>query len=256
MRRLGIVLVLAGCNVVFGFDDIQPVVDAGIDAPPPAPPPHVTATPGPLGYMNMGFSFFYPGPVDVTIAADQPGTMIAYTTDGTAPIASSPGGPSPVTVTLMVGPTTLSYVATTTGGSDTGGDVYHFDPATAKSNAGYVVTSAALDGAAPIAVVAPGQVVHATAHVQFWNQTGGNNFTAQLVYGVDQTDQGCLIDAGLPLFPGVSQDVMVDITAPTGMGVHDVNVADTEQTSCASAMGMMSLQTRPNLTRIAVLVVQ
>ena len=248
MRPTTLVL-LAGCNVVFGFDDIHPA-------------PHVIATPGPHEFAGTNL-FYYVKAVDIAIASDEPGTTIYYTTDGTTPTHASMHGPAPLTVTLDEGPTTLTYFGENAAGSDdVHADVYHFDPSQG-SQTGYVVTGTALDGGAPIAVVAPGDTLTmAVAHVQIWAQTDCAQCAIQLVYGVGTTDQGCLFDSerddasGPGAFPGAEHDATFTLTAPMTTGVHDVNVANNEQFTCDDALALGSLMNRPDVTRIGVLIVE
>ena len=248
MRAIALVA-LTGCNVVFGFDDIHP------DAP------RTTASPGPHPFAGAN-TFFYVRPVAITLASDGPGTTMFYTTDGSTPTAASQSGLAPVTLTLEDGPTTLSYFGTNAGGSDGAHtDVYHFD-ATQTIQTGYVVTDTALANGSPIAVVAPGGTVDGTAHVQIWSQSDCPSCALQLVYGVDATDQGCLFDTardaadGPGVFPGVEHDAAFTVTAPTAPGVYEIRVANNEQFTCDEAVAKNSLQSRPDVARIGVLVVQ
>jgi hypothetical protein len=89
---------------------------------------------------------------------------------------------------------------------------------------------------------------------------------AQIVYGVDDQDQGCLFDSirddstGPGIYPGFpstgTHTSTFRVTAPMTPGVHEVRITHAEHTSCAMAMSMHSLQTRPDISRIGVLIVQ
>ncbi len=255
MRAAPLVFALcaAGCNVVFGFDDLHPI-DASV------PPPNVFSSPGPRLH-SMGYDFAEA--VTVTLAADDPTTVIYYTTDGTPPSQSSKHGTTPVTGIAMSSSATLTYF-----GSDAGGDSAPVSDAydvtsAAQSVAGYYVTSVLLDGASPVVVVKPGQVLSsATAKVQAWVQGSCPACAAQIVYGVDTTDQGCLFDTvpdaptGPGVYPGFTHSETFKVTAPMTPGVHQVRITHSEQTSCAAAMAMDSLVTRPDQSRIGVLIVQ
>jgi hypothetical protein len=253
MRALALLVALSGCNVVFGFDDLHPV-DAS------EPPPNVFSSPGPRLHA-MGYDFGEA--VTVTLAADEPDTVIYYTTDGTTPTASSKHGMTPVTGIAMSATATLTYV-----GSDAGGDSAPIADAyvvatAAQSVAGYYVRSVLLDGTSPVVVVKPGQVLSsATAKVQAWVQDSCPACAAQVVYGVDTTDQGCLFDSvrdapsGPGVYPGVTQNITFKVTAPMTPGVHQVRITHSEQTTCAAAMAMDSLVTRPDQSRIGVLIVE
>jgi hypothetical protein len=246
-------LCTAGCNVVFGFDDIHPV-DAAV------PPPNVFSSPGPRLH-SMGYDFAEA--VTVTLAADDPTTVIYYTTDGTAPSLASQHGTTPVTGIAMSSTATLEYFGSGAGGesapvSDT------YDVTTdAQSVAGYYVRSVLLDGKSPVIVVTPGQVLSgATAKVTAWVQESCPDCAAQIVYGVDTMDQGCLFDSerddstGPGVYPGFTRTATFKVTAPMTPGVHEVRIAHSEQTNCADAMAMNSLVTRPDQSRIGVLIVQ
>jgi hypothetical protein len=255
MRLAPVVIALcaAGCNVVFGFDDIHPI-DASVS------PPNVFSSPGPRLH-SMGYDF--PAAVTVALAADDPTTVIYYTTDGTTPSHDSQHGMTPVTGIAMSSTTTLTYFGSGAGGDSAPvSDAYDVDAA-AQSVAGYYVTSVLLDAASPVVVVHPGQVLSgATARVKAWVQQSCPACGAQVVYGVDTTDQGCLFDTardaptGPGVYPGFTRTATFKVTAPMTPGVHEVRIAHSEQTDCASAMAMNSLVTRPDQSRIGVLVVQ
>jgi hypothetical protein len=248
-----VALCAAGCNVVFGFDDIHPV-DAGV------PPPSVFSSPGPRLH-SMGYDFAEA--VTVTLAADDPATVIYYTTDGTTPSHDSQHGTTPVTGIAMSSTTTLTYFGSAIGGDSAPVSETYYVIAAAQSVAGYYVTSVLLDGSSPVVVVNAGQVLSgATARVKAWVQTSCMDCAAQVVYGVDTTDQGCLFDtnrdapAGPGVYPGVTHAATFKVTAPMTPGVHEVRITHSEQTDCADAMAMHALVTRPDQSRIGVLIVQ
>jgi Chitobiase/beta-hexosaminidase C-terminal domain len=247
-------LCAAGCNIVFGFDDIHPV-DASV------PPPTVYSSPGPRLHA-MGYDFAEA--VSVTLAADDPTTVIYYTTDGTPPSLASKHGTTPVTgIAMSSSSTTLTYFGSAAGGDSAfGSDAYDIATA-AQSVAGYYVSSVLLDGKSPVVVVNAGQVLSAaTAKVQAWVQSSCPDCAAQIVYGVDTTDQGCLFDSvrdapsGPGVYPGFTRNATFKVTAPMTPGVHQVRITHSEQTTCAAAMAMDSLVTRPDQSRIGVLIVQ
>jgi len=254
MRIALVLIALGGCNVVFGFDDITPNPDASI------PPPNVFSSPGPRRH-SMGYDFAKA--VTVTLAADDPNTVIYYTTDGTTPSLESQHGMTPVTGIAMSATATLAYFGSSVGGdSPPASDAYDVDAA-AQGVAGYHVTNVLLDGTSPVIVVQPGQVVTgATAKVQAWVQGSCTMCAAQVVYGVDKDDQGCLFDSirddtnGPGVYPGFTRTATFKVTAPMTPGIHEVRITHSEQTSCASAMSMNALITRPDQSRIGVLIVQ
>jgi hypothetical protein len=253
MRAALLVIALGGCNVVFGFDDITPNPDAMI------PLPNVFSSPGPRLHAQ-GYDFAKP--VTVTLAADDPTTVIYYTMDGTAPSHTSPHAMTPVTGIAMQATATLAYFGSNGGGDSAPvSDAYDVDPAV-QTDAGYHVTNVLLDGTSPVMVVHPGQVITgATAKVQAWVQHLCPACSAQVVYGVDTTDQGCLFDSvrddssGPGEYPGFTRTAMFKVTAPMTPGVHEVRITHSEQTTCASAMSMNALVTRPDQSRIGVLIV-
>jgi hypothetical protein len=258
MRAALLVVALAGCNVVFGFDDIQPSADASIDGS--STPPSVFSSPGPRRH-SMGYDFAKA--VTVTLAADDPTTIIYYTTDGTTPTLASTHGPTPLTGIAIPATATLDYFGATSGGQSAAiQDTYDIS-STAQGVAGYHVTDVVLDGSSPVVVVSPGQVLTAaTAHVEVWVQTSCAACGAQVVYGVDTTDQGCLFDsvrddnAGPGIYPGDTRTATFTVTAPMTPGVHEVRITHSEQLDCNHAMAMNSLVTRPDQSRIGVLIVQ
>ena len=129
--------------------------------------------------------------------------------------------------------------------------------ATPQTNAGYLVTSVTLDGTSPTVIAAKGATLAARANVQVWVQSDCPACAAQVVYGVDDQDQGCLYDGGPGVYPGVTTaGKMFNVRVPMTPGVHEVRLAHIEQTSCAAAMATKALQTRPTLARIGVIVVR
>lgn len=258
MRRavVAIALAAAGCNVLFGFDDIHPSTDANGSAQPP----RVFSSPGPRRHA-MGYDFAKP--VTVTIAADDPTAIIYDTTDGTPPTLSSPHAVTPVTGIAIPTTATLAYFGATAGGDSVpASDTYDVNAA-AQAVAGYHVTDVVLAGNSPVVVVSPGQVLaSATAHVEAWVQGACPACSAQVVYGVDSTDQGCLFDSarddpsGPGAYPGFSRTATFSVTAPTTPGIHEVRITHSEQNTCGDAMAMNALVTRPDQSRIAVLIVR
>jgi Chitobiase/beta-hexosaminidase C-terminal domain len=259
MRAALLAIALAGCNVVFGFDDIQPTSDA-TSADGNGQAPSVFSSPGPRRH-SMGYDFA--SAVTVTLAADDPSTVIYFTTDGTAPTHSSSHAGTPVTSIAIAATSTLDYFGETSGGDSAQvSDAYDVSAA-AQSVAGYEVTDILLDGTSPVVVVSPGQVLSAaTARVQVWVQGVCAACGAQIIYGVDTTDQGCLFDSvrddnsGPGVYPGFTRSATFTVTAPMTPGVHEVRITHSEQTNCASAMSMDSLVTRPDQSRIGVLIVR
>jgi hypothetical protein len=170
---------------------------------------------------------------------------------------------TPVTGIAMSATSMLKYFGSTAGGdSPPVSEAYDVDTA-AQGVAGYHVTNVLLDGASPVIVVSPGQVVSgATAKVQAWVQGSCPMCAAQVVYGVDEDDQGCLFDSvrddsnGPGVYPGFTRTATFKVTAPMMPGVHEVRITHAEQASCAAAMNMNSLITRPDQSRIGVLIVQ
>src|SRR5262249_17818464 len=115
----------------------------------------------------------------------------------------------------------------------------------------------------PVIVVHPGQVVTgAMAKAQTWVQGSCMMCAAQIVYGVDQDDQGCLFDSvrddstGPGVYQGFTRTATFKVTAPMAPGIHEVRITHSEQTSCASAMNMHALIDRPDQSRIGVLIVE
>jgi len=254
MRAAILVLLLGGCNIVFGFDDIHPTPDA------PPPPPNVFSSPGPRRH-SMGYDFAKA--VSVTIAADDPTTMIFHTTDGTMPTEASPHAMTPTPAISISATETLEYFGSADGAASTATSEKYYVATAAQSVAGYHVTGILLDGMSPVVTVHPGQILTmATAKAQVWVQGVCPMCAAQIVYGVDDDDQGCLFDSGRDdptgpgIYPGFTRNATFRVTAPTTPGIHEVRVTHAEQTSCAMAMAMHSLQTRPDLSRIGVLIVQ
>ncbi len=238
---------LATTRDLASLPDLSPPTDlAGL-----GPPVYSSPSPAPALWASS-----YSLPLAVTLAATDPTTTIYYTTDGAAPSLSSPHAVSPV-AGLAIGATSmLRYFGVNSNGQGpTTSDAYLVD-ATQQSKAGYLATDIKLDGTSPVVVATPGQVFNAVATFKMWVQSSCPLCSAQLVFGVDTTDQGCLSDSSPGVYPGVSATAApFTVTAPMTSGVHEVRLAHIEQTTCATAMAAGALATRPNLVRIGVIVV-
>ena len=249
-RLIAIACSAIGCNVLFGFEEIHPV-DANGDASGSAP--RVFSSPGP-----HGGGYWFVAPATVTLAADDPTTVIYYTTDGSMPTANSPHGTTPVKGISIPGSATLTYFGSAASVSAPVSEQYVFDT-TKTGSAGYYIYNVTLDGTSPVLVVHPGQVVAgATATVKVWTGTGCGSCSMQVVVGVDDMDQGCIYDGDPGLYSSTALGVVrpFTVTAPMNTGVHPVRVGDIEQTNCALAMGSNTLKYRPDLSQIGVLIVQ
>jgi hypothetical protein len=194
----------------------------------------------------------------VALAADDPTTMIYYTTDGSAPSLTSLHALQPM---IDVAATTrLRWFAAGAAGMETPHDDQYGVDAANQAKAGFVIYDVNLDTQGPVASASG--TINAQATFRFWYQSGGCSggtfpCAAQLVYGVDKVDQGCLFDGGANNFAGsATQTRSFTVTVPTTPGVHDVQVAQIEDLSCAMAMTAMTLKNRPNLVRIGVLIVK
>jgi len=214
----------SGCELAFPIESYGGD-DAGGDGGT-GTPPKVFSSPGPAAALYGG----YPKSFTITLAADQPGTMIYYTLDGSTPDTSSSSSTTPVKgITIS---------------------------ATSTSNAGYLITSVTLDGTSPVVIASAGSTLSAKANVQSWVQTSCSACAGQVVFGVDTTDQGCLSDGGLGVYPGTTVNGKAfTVKVPNTPGVHEVRVAHIEQTSCAAAMADMALANRPTRARIGVIIV-
>jgi hypothetical protein len=206
---------------------------------------------------TLGWNGNYATSYHVTLAADDPSALIYYTTDGTAPSLSSLRAAMPV-VSIAVS-TRLRWFAANAAGLEAPHDDHYGVDAANQAQAGFVVYDVSLDGKGPVLTTAD-STVNATATFRFWYQStgcGGFPCAAQLVYGVDKVDQGCLFDGGANNFAGsATQTKTFTVVVPTAPGVHDVQVAQIEDLSCSMAMAAMALANRPNLVRIGVLIVK
>lgn len=251
VRLLGhglVALVLSGCEIVFPIEPAKP--DAAID---PGTPPKVYASPGAAPMIWGGF----PKSFAITLAADLPGTMIYYTLDGSTPDLTSTSSVTPIKGITISATTTVKYFGVHgTGTSAVESETFTFDTASAMSNAGYLVTGVTLDGNSPVVIAPAGATLTGKANVETWVQAGCSACGAQVVYGIDKDDQGCLFDGGPGLYPGnTTNGKSFTLKVPSTSGVHEVKVAHIEQTSCAAAMNANSLATRPTIARIGVIIV-
>ncbi len=246
MRFAVAVLVVAGCLS-------KPDRPADNDDAGDATSPHVFSSPGPAAAI---YNSSYAEPFSITLAADDPATMIYYTTDGSVPGLASTHAMTPITGIQVSSSLVISYFGS--NGSASTIVTETFSVATSSQvAAGYMVTNTNLTGTSPVVFAAPGQTFNASADIQVWVQSSCASCSAQLVYGVDTTDQGCLFDGTPGVYPGNTQNTKAfAVTAPTTPGVYEVRVAHIEELSCSIAMSRMALATRPTLARIGVLVVR
>jgi hypothetical protein len=247
-----IVAIAGACHLAFPIEQQQQADASTSPDSPQGPRPRVWSSPGPASSYYKG----YPANVTVTLAADDPSTTIYYTTDGSPPDTSSPGSKTPATgIPLSSTTNTLRYVGVNAAGpGDPSTDNYAFDAA-AADQAGFLVTEVTLDDQAPVREAAPGAVLTARANIRFWVQQGYSS-TAQLVYGVDTIDQGCLYDGQPGTYPGYQNlGHYFDVTAPSTPGVYEVRVAHIEDVSCAVARTQTPLFDRPR-ARIGVIIVR
>jgi hypothetical protein len=220
-------------------------------------PPQVFSSPGPAAMLYGG----YPKAFSIALAADQPGTQIYYTTDGTPPDLTSPttaNATTPVRGITISATATVQFFGVQDGAqATTTTEAFSIDAAMAQTNAGYLVTNVTLDGTSPVVIAAPGSVLAARANVQAWVQTSCTGCAAQVVYGVGDTDQGCLFAGNPGVYPGITtNNKMFDVTVPATPGVHELRIAHIEETSCTAAMVAMALKTRPTITRIGAIIVR
>lgn len=241
-------LVLAsGCHVVF---PIEPYDDDGGTGTAP----RVYSSPGPAPDIWGGYAKSFA----ITLAADQPGTTIYYTTDGSMPDMTSQSATTPVRgITVSTSSMVRFFGVASGAASMTTSEMFSIDSTSAQTNAGYLVTGTTLDGNTPVVFAAPGATLTARANLQTWVQTACPSCAAQVVYGVGTTDQGCVFDGNPNVYPGVTMNGKTfNVTAPTTPGVHEVRLAHIEQTSCATAMAAMALAVRPTVARIGVIIVR
>lgn len=242
------VLIASGCEVVFPIE-APDRTDAGTDGMQ-GPGPRVFSSPGPAAALYGG----YPKALSVTLAADDPSATIYYTTDGSAPSTASASAPSPASVSIPSTKTLRYFSANAAGQSTVSGEVYSV-VSSAQGLAGYLVTGTTLDGTSPVVIATPGQGLAAKANLQVWVQSSCSACGAQVVYGVDDVDQGCLYDASPGVYPGITATKSFNVVAPTTPGVHEVRIAHIEETSCLAAMSSMALANRPTVARIGVIIV-
>jgi hypothetical protein len=240
--------IASGCHVVF---PIEPYGDGdgGIGSAP-----RVFATPGPAWVTYGG----YPKTFAITLAADQPGTVIYYTTDGSTPTMASTASATPITGITISANTTVKFFGVHGGAaSSITTEEFKIDTATAQSNAGFLVTNTKLDGTSPVVVAAAGAMLSARADLQVWVQGACPACRAQVVYGIGNVDQGCAYDANPGIYAGVTMpNRAFSVRAPMIPGVYEVVVVHIEETGCAAAMSAMALSTRDNDVRIGVIVVR
>jgi hypothetical protein len=232
------------------------------DAPVGAGPRAVAASPGPapmLDQMTFNWCNAYGVAVPLIIGADDPSATIYYTTDGTMPTPSSPSGKTPVTIPATSTSFAVSYFARTAGSTAIATDTFVLkvgDTHCQQQTWGFLVTDTKLDGTSPVVDATPGQQLHATASYQVWTN-GCVGCGTQLVYGIDQTPQGCLFDESGQAYPGATGPTSFTVTAPTMPGVYDVMLRLVFDNNCNMAKADITSPTwEPRKVRIGVVVVR
>jgi Chitobiase/beta-hexosaminidase C-terminal domain len=228
--------------------------------------PHGFASPGTAPTdATLGWNGSYATSYHVALGADQPGALLYYTTDGSTPSLTSTHGAAPLGPIAIASTTRLRWFAASAAGMESPHDDSYGVDASLQTKAGFVIYDVSVDTQGPVAVVSAGGTLAASATFRFWYQStgcSGGTFpcAAELVYGVDKVDQGCLFDehdGGANNFAASSVTTKsFNVTIPATPGEHDVQVAQIEDLTCAQAMSAMALATRPNLVRIAVVLVR
>jgi hypothetical protein len=214
---------------------------ASLDGKAPAPvdgsvaPAKVVSTISP--YDPSG-TLVYPTPIDWSLASDVPAD-IRFTLDGTAPTATSAGGPGPITVSKPPGGTKIRWTA----GADP--TVHEFLVGVDSSLNGKTTAYAAgftFNGVGSHIVVAtPGQSL--TLHVADaweWNSaTSCPGCVDQLKFGFDKT-LGCVLDMEPNPYPGAhvsNTALQPSFQAPTTPGVYDVHLGFEQNYHCSDTIG-------------------
>ena len=141
--------------------------------------------------------------------------------------------------------------------SDTVTETLTLNPTSAKANAGYLVTNTTLDGSSPVVIASGGAQLNARANVQVWVQGDCAACRAQVVYGVDGEDQGCLFDGNPGVHPGMTMaNKTFTVTVPMTPGLHEVRIGHIELNDCNQAKAAKTLMNRPTVSRIGVIVVR
>lgn len=208
--------------------------DTAPDATTNSAPPVVSASPGPpvVSYWENAYAI----PLSLVLAADDPSTMIYYTTDGATPTQSSPHAQTPIPALAIDGTQTVSYFGINAGGeSPIRTELYAINSAN-QARAAFVITNVRLDGKSPVVVAMPNQQLMATATAQVWVHTACPTCPAQLVYGIDATRQDCIY-ANVPgLYPGAVTNPMFTVTAPAATGTYEVTVRLALEGTCGAAV--------------------
>jgi len=240
---LAVIAFASGCHVVYPLEPWDGEVPNVVSSPSPASPQYGA----------------YPQSLSITLAADIPGTMIYYTTDGSTPRVGSEttlSAPTPIRGITLSTTTKVRYFGLDDGArSMERTEEFAVDPMVGKG-AGYLVTNTTLDGESPVVIAEPGATLSGRATVQAWVQQACRTCKAQVVYGIDGEDQGCIYDGNPSEFPGATtMGKTFDVHVPMAAGVYEVMLAHIEELSCADAMQVGALKNRENLERIGVIVV-
>jgi Chitobiase/beta-hexosaminidase C-terminal domain len=189
----------------------------------------------------------------IAAAQSEAPATIFYTTDGSAPSASSPSKSNVVEASLSggslrwyaddgvaEGPQTLSIKV------DTSLRTYY----------GFVVDAVRFTtGGGPVLVTSPGATVTGDAGYSIWSAPGCPACGLQVVYGIETDAQGCLYTGSPGVWPGASARSSFTLKAPSTAGTYHVTVTYTAQYTCAAALSTAPLGSRPT-AQVAWLIVK
>jgi hypothetical protein len=233
-----------------GFRDAEPIdigpADTGPTPDATCAPPSVWSSPSGNVY---GQSF------PITLASDDPQATIYYTIDGTSPQTTSPSGVGDVSTSWSTGTDVQFFAENACGRSPTFAELYFIDGnVTVQSS--FVVYNVDLGTGSPVAVVAPGAMINATAHLQVWSRMGCPNCFQQVVYAVEEDPQGCLVHTQPDVFPGQTLDPAFAVTAPNIPGVYQVYAIIISEFSCNAARGAYLDRNPIERRRIGIVIVR
>lgn len=171
--------------------------------------------------------------VTFTIDAES-AAKIFFTTDGSAPSATSASKAAPGDV-ILSGTSTLRWYA------DNGAkEATHTQPITIdageQARYAFIVEKVSLNGGGPVVVVSPGATVSGKANVQAWNNPGCPGCRMQVLVGIGSAS-GCVYDWSPGAWPGASTaGASFSVKAPSTAGVHRVTASFQLETSCANGV--------------------
>lgn len=128
------------------------------------------------------------------------------------------------------------FAAEAAGAEPENSETYVVDPVRQTDRNDMLLQPADFGGIQAVATVAPGTSLDGVVPLQVWARGACPLCILQIVYGLDGTPLGCLVDGEPHPWPGVGLDGAMSLTAPGTPGTYFVEAELEAQYNCADAM--------------------